>query len=337
MRDPFKASNFYLDQLVEKLDYSSGDDLFDEKIIRPYQEIRLKPEDFLDVYDEEKIEADNQYVEEREKDFDKETKNSIRLAYCIMDGIESYNWFGQDCMLVQTSRYDDIKNGMDFVLCFTQENGPAIKIGVDVTVSEDIETLRRKREATKSRIRRGVSHEIEYFNLDSEDEKKGRITVPRVIIGTNALNSRILFEDFKEALAKKESGEKVEKNQLQHELLQEILSQLGYLIEFSANKLIEHNKTSEDRCLGQLISLLNPLFKMDSIDTELASKEFNELFDFLEAQNEVIFNIDSSRAKIIFQYLEAFKTVRDIVKEKGSASNTLGTQDSTINYLKSKV
>lgn len=330
MRDPRWIEN----QLIEKLTKeSSGDDLFDEKVVATWQKFKPNPDDFEDVYGRAEIATDKKYVEEREKEFEKESREATRLYYSTMDSIETHNWFGQDCMVVPASRYDDIKNGVDFVLCFTQEEGPSVKMGIDITASEDKIELSNKLEASSARLRHGEPPRAKYFQLDQESEPRGQIELPRLVVGANKENINLLFKDIKSVLEEKEKGKLIERNDLQHQFLQEMLAQLGYYVEFTVEIFVQEHKSSSNKTVDLLISHLNSISPMD-MEAELTSNEFFQLLKDLEKQRETLLTINPQLAKNIFLYLDAFRVIEDLVKKKGSDKASFGAEDSTIDFLK---
>ena len=127
---------------------------------------------FIDIYSKEEIGKDLLEIEhleekwkkdgEKEEDFEKYLK-SISSIYEILlaEQAEVNNWLGDNCETFATSRYDDIKNGIDVGAIFKVENNEAkneteekkhLGFSTDVTFSSNKEILHKKLESIKKCI-----------------------------------------------------------------------------------------------------------------------------------------------------------------------------------------
>src|SRR3989344_6211954 len=92
-----------------------------EKATKEIEIDRINPDDFIDLYDTEK---DKKYVAEMEQKFAKNSspdkQESLKLA-TIFEAIvhqhaELSDWLGPNASTIKTSKYDDIKNGVDSIV-----------------------------------------------------------------------------------------------------------------------------------------------------------------------------------------------------------------------------
>ena len=128
----------------EKL--SSAEEKVSEEYFPEYQSEEPKMDDFSDIYSREKIEDDkNELAEIKKKHQYEKTERSIILETVLTKHIEQSNWIGENCYVVQTSKYDDVINHTDLIVEFEREkNDEATRLAIDVTTSEDREVLDKK-------------------------------------------------------------------------------------------------------------------------------------------------------------------------------------------------
>ncbi len=156
-----------------------------EKAEEVLQEDAINMEDFKDFYNEEKIQKDREYIKEKEKIFFEELteeEKEIRKIATIFEAIihqeiELSDWLGESAFTIKSSRYDDIKNGIDVIIEFRDEEGIShLALAIDVTFGTKKETLDKKYSNIKKEIEDGTLSQLEYF----KSQKK----IPKVIIGT---------------------------------------------------------------------------------------------------------------------------------------------------------
>lgn len=295
---------------------ASGDYGFDEKVIEPLRSLRPKEKDFHDLYPLAEIDEDLGRAKKIQRgEYQKKPKMAVVLEYCLMEGIASWNWLGPEAEVVPASEYDDVGNKIDFIICFPRENGPSIKLAVDVTTSGEIEVLRYKIRTTAQELKNGNLAKTKYFSR-SEDpqEPRGKVRLPKVIIGTDQFNTNLLFKDFCEVLkAKKEKGERLAGESIQFELLRQIKKQLCYFLEIASRKLVDYAK---DRSPKQFYESLIRLEEMQDLSKEIKSYELDEFLAYLKDNEPKLRELDPYLANNIFSYLEVILEIDKIAKEK---------------------
>lgn len=330
------------DAIIRKIDReTTGDEVFDEQVVADWKRLRPNPSNFRKIYSDDEIRRDLAYVAKREKKFEEEGyegiegKNATRLSYGVMQGIEMHNWFSQHCMVVPASRYDDIANGVDLILCFTQDNGPSIKIGVDITVNESRLALQKKLQRSVDELTEVNPTEVKYFRLDKKGEPIGKIELPRVVIGANADNTNALFEDMVRQIKNKKNEDlrkKIDDYEIQHHLLVEIRAQLAYFLELAADSFCYYNSDAKEDFIKKISSLIKKLNSPDIL-TEMETNEFQELLSVIALNREKMIEIDPEAAEKVFKQIEAFNVTDRLIKEKGSQDVKRPRADSTIETL----
>lgn len=194
---------------------------------------------FVGIYPEEKIKRDQEYVQKKEKEFSEkilnpEDEKKIKLAK-IFEAIiyqmgELGNWFGESGMIIKSTRYDDIKNGVDLIIEFPKEEDgeePYLALAVDVTFSS-YEDLYKKLERIKDGIERGELAKIEYFKSEHTKFKGGINDIPKTVIGTD---TKILYEVMDLWVNEKER--ELEEHPIQFMILDQIMMQLVKFKEYA--------------------------------------------------------------------------------------------------------
>jgi len=192
-----------------------------------------------EVYPEEKIKRDQEYVQKKEKEFsekilDPEDEKKIKLAK-IFEAIiyhqgELGNWFGESGMIIKSARYDDIKNGVDLIIEFPKEEDgeePYLALAVDVTFSS-YEDLYKKLDRIKDGIEKGELAKIEYFKSEHTEFKGAINDIPKTVIGTD---TKILYEVMD--LWVNEEEKELEKHPIQFMILDQIMMQLVKFKEYA--------------------------------------------------------------------------------------------------------
>jgi hypothetical protein len=150
------------------------------------------PEDFIGLadtngktlYTERSVAADNAEVARLTREFEAGGRNettdyATAFETLLMIQAELCEWLGPEAMTVRVSKFDDIKNGVDFVIRFP--DGP--DIAVDVTTSFD--QLPKKFERVKREIDQGRLANLKYFYDEMTDERGPLKDIPRVVIAAD--------------------------------------------------------------------------------------------------------------------------------------------------------
>lgn len=273
MRNTFAQKERAEARLFRDMDLgSTGDELFDEHIASEWKKLRVKEHDFGDVYDAAELDADQKKIERARSSFeDKEAETARGLHYAVMEGISQYDWLGPDAHVVPTSEYDDYINGTDFIVCFEQENGESVKIAVDATTSDSRPVLKKKIERVRDKLRlNGWLGEVKYFEYvegSFEQEPRGALALPRVILGTETADTKALISFFSRTLEQKGERGKMMRQELaqdniQHQLVSEMIAQLGMQLDAALNRYEDMNP--ED-CPESVNRLLNWVYDREEL------------------------------------------------------------------------
>jgi hypothetical protein len=155
---------------------------------------------FVNLYTQNEITQDKQWVKKQgqkynQKDF---TERAEIAEYIIKTFARDSEWFGQESIVSETSKYDDRKNGTDFVIEWenseTEERDCAL--AVDVTVTSERSVLYDKIAKTKRGIKNGTLTSIKYFNSEISGATENLSLIPRVIIVFDKDNLDLLSEEL---------------------------------------------------------------------------------------------------------------------------------------------
>jgi hypothetical protein len=260
-----------------------------------------EPKDFTEIYSrgeigkdlnylrltEKKIEDDNLQLNSLEKGiFEENKKRAECLEIILTDQIYDGDWFGEYAMTSKTSKYDDIKNGVDMVVEFDKEEPERIALAIDASTASNSKVIEEKVEKNMKKLKnKDYLQEVKYFKSQIRDEKgeyyKGglRDLIP-VVVGADRGNVDNLFETFSELKSlekvksenakerRQELRKELAKNPLQGVFLKEIKIQLETYKKFLENK--------NEKVVNQCDSLLK------IIDEVIEEKEKKEIY-FKEA------------------------------------------------------
>ncbi len=209
-----------------------------EKAERLLRAESIEPSQFEYLYGKEAIAVDEKYVEEKEREFKKsanpEHERLAKLATVfeaiVHDQVELNEWFGENVNTIKTSRFDDIRNGVDSVAEFREGVVATshLAFAIDVTFSGDTE---KKFERIREEIERGELARVKYF----VSERTGFIgelrTVPRVVVGADVRTVKQLSELWLER-----DNKSLAKHPIQLQILEEISSQLEAFRNYAEKK-----------------------------------------------------------------------------------------------------
>ncbi|HLP86683.1 MAG TPA: hypothetical protein VK153_02295 [Candidatus Paceibacterota bacterium] len=249
---------------------------------------RPKESTFTDIYPESEIKADLEEIEKIKSSFDKgdesnEYLKNISSIYegVIADQIGANAWFGDNCESIATSEYDDIKNGVDVVTIFKEDQDKHyLGLGVDVTFASDKKVLEKKLESIKQCIRTMSLPSLKYFQ-DPETEEHKKIFLPKVIIGSRLSSAEKLIQLWGSKDVDK--NKKLAEHPVSSKIIMESLAQLKYFYDYamhlSDNDPIHHNKDEYRKIAigyGKMYNIFVDIYqaKKDTINTNL-----NEISD----------------------------------------------------------
>ena len=164
----------------------------------------LDPNTFRGFYTNESIDADIAYTSLRESQFksDEMEKTAHVLEGIFYEHLELSNWLGKGVETTKTSRFDDIKHGVDLIAEFNTEGFTKhLALGIDVTFNSM--SLGGKFAKIKEEIDKDTLTLVKYF--DSHSHKGELKNIPRTIVGVekNTVNelAALWVRDQKAALA----------------------------------------------------------------------------------------------------------------------------------------
>ncbi len=147
----------------------------------------------------------NEEVRQMERQFaeqDIEEEKVARKVSVIMEAIltsqTENDWFGPDAQMITPSRYDDIKNGVDGCLEFTDAHtADYLALSIDFTYSHN-SGLSRKIRGIEASIKAGTLSKMDFFvssQLVPSDETESEMVprfvgsksgIPKVVVGCDA-------------------------------------------------------------------------------------------------------------------------------------------------------
>ena len=197
-----------------------------EKACTYVHESEIDPEKFRDLYGKEAIDADKAYVEKMESTFSTEGEPSEAqklgtIFEALLHSQIAYGqWFGKESSAQKTSRYDDIKNGIDEVVETEVHEAATSYLGLalDATLGGTGEKFKR----IKHEIDRGELGTVKYFR-SKNGEFRGELShIPRVVVTADA---KTVIELATLWLEKK--SKELHEHPFQHQMLEEIELQLA--------------------------------------------------------------------------------------------------------------
>jgi hypothetical protein len=166
-------------------DESLDIDLIHKKAESIISNKRISEKDFIEPYGESNVMADLARVTEIESKFvAKETDkiSDIFEALVVWNGEQS-NWLGENAVTIQTSRYDDVINGVDAVIEFQgREPRTASYLGLAADVTFSMSAV-DKFDKLRGQIENGELSKVKYFH-SSHMSLHGQLSnLPEVVIG----------------------------------------------------------------------------------------------------------------------------------------------------------
>jgi hypothetical protein len=199
--------------------------------------------DSFSRYDPAIVRDDKEYVRTMEAKFEREARPDEREAKQIADVLEAIvlefgeqgYWFGgegddEDVTTVKTAPYDDIKNGTDIIVEYSQKGGGVsnLGLGVDITYRND---LFPKMERIQKEVESGNLTTIRYFYSPRRKIRGEQREVPRVIAGVSGEHAKELGRLWIEGKKKQLSEHPV-----QIIFLEEIEAQLAAFLKIAEDR-----------------------------------------------------------------------------------------------------
>ena len=153
-----------------------------EKARTLIHENAINPSDFVNLYGSENVERDLASVASLKRKFetDETQKASEVFEAIVFEQVELSNWLGEHAETIRTSEFDDIVNGVDLVVEFTEDSSTShLALGVDVTFGTT--SIGKKFERIRKEIDADNLATVKYF--ESHGFKGSLRQLPRVVIG----------------------------------------------------------------------------------------------------------------------------------------------------------
>lgn len=269
------------DHHIEDADLHAAYEMAEKVLAEP-----IDLEAFRDIYGEN-VDKDVEYVEKMEKMFAKQAaaagdsaERFIKLARIfeaiVFQHAELSNWFGEYATTIAASRYDDIKNGIDTIVEFDEEqNAYHLALAIDVTTSSG---SRDKFDRIQHEIDEGHLAEIKYFVSENMGIRGHKANVPRVVIGAdrktiyNVINAWI--EKDNRALAA---------HPIQIKILSEIQIQLASFKQYCENT----GKSDLAGIYEKGLTIVEKIIAEKNIaEADMVDLDFDEVYRAIKAQAE---------------------------------------------------
>lgn len=254
------------------------------------------------------------------------------MLYGTIEGILNHGWLGENTKdrtieVVQASRYDDVKNGVDFTVVIHEKGRPPIVIGIDATSMEDPYKLEKKLQRSIDGVKHGQLAALKYYRYKGEAAPKG-FTVPRAVLGANAENAQQIAESMVDATAKE--------NPVQHALLQELEGQFRTQLAQAVNAYRHHGESTHavPKVLRQLENWEDALPE-DVEDVGLSESEaetFEALLNDIRSSFREGTNVYGKNLARLAEALGYVANVR--MKKSASVSQDAYKNDRTVQVLK---
>ncbi len=171
---------------------------------------RPKIQEFIDFedepgfYTEQRVATDQAKLDRfnRAREESPKTKRGLILEYIINRHCEASNWLGENCLVCDTTLYDDEKNKTDLVLEFIKKrkNGDLVlyRLAVDVTSTQNDRNYMSKHDRIVEGLDNGVMARLKYFTSEAKRKKVGFIkNVPKAVLALGPKSIQRLARDFK--------------------------------------------------------------------------------------------------------------------------------------------
>lgn len=159
-----------------------------ELLVPRHKASAIKIEDFSDLYGEDVIKRDMEYVEKKKAGIKARgtlpTKRAEILEAILSEQIELSNWLGQEAQTIIPSKYDDSAHGVDVAVEFERAEGfKHMALGVDFTSSA--EQIKTKLLTARKHILNEDLTKIKYF-FSEKSHIRGEISkIPWLVVGAD--------------------------------------------------------------------------------------------------------------------------------------------------------
>ncbi len=206
-------------------------------------------DDFVDPYTEAGVAADKLMVSQYEEAFaaalaelppeKRERKIEAQEMARIFEGImiNQKSWFGMNADIFPTSRFDDIKHGVDAII--QHKIGDAYShngVAIDVTFAGP-KPVFKKLEKRIDQVRKGHLSTVKYFHSPEAGIRGQLSEIPAVVVGASGDTMQELVNLF----ASHEDG-KLSSHPVQFQILDQIKTQCDFFIELAEKENVPNKE-----------------------------------------------------------------------------------------------
>lgn len=196
-------------------------------------------------------------------------ERAIILEAIIDDCIDMGMWLGDSAAIRKTSEYDDIVNGVDSLVEFSEDEGARFDfaaLAFDVTSRQE---LSDKMQRLKQEIMDGRLAEIKYYEDADGDTQATLKNIPRLILSVNPEQIEKLMQQYG-------SDDRKDRNELYQDPIRlQILAQIRIQLEtyrHYASSIGKHKTATRYQSLfGRLEAVFDDAFQEPSFEEYVAS------------------------------------------------------------------
>ncbi|PID83258.1 hypothetical protein CSB11_01835 [Candidatus Campbellbacteria bacterium] len=240
--DIFALNKFFKQKEIQKvkneinpLEFSSQNGgLYDPKLVNDHLEIARKRRKKFDQIDRAKIES---FIEHNQVNLAKEFFKKQLLAQSFEDVlpclVNKYALFGEHTNAYKTCDYDDMENGIDMILEYSDDNkdkngviaNSYAGVGIDLCIG-NTETVESKVNNIRNKLWRDESYKVDYFKSKS-GYMGGLNNLARVVVSGSTNTALMLSEAY---MHNEKNGTKrdIQNYRFMTQSLEEILLQIKY-------------------------------------------------------------------------------------------------------------
>jgi hypothetical protein len=215
---------------VEKNLNDNEELVYDEKVRKNLQN-RLtlddfKGEEYQGIYNDLDIEKDKRLVGEKETGHRYHTQRGEIMESVLTEQIALNDWLG-DAEAQETTKYDDIENGVDTLVEWEDDQEKPIYLAIDFQASDNPNTVDKKYYHIKDHLDNKKGTEIKYYQSELNESRKGPLSnVPKVIISMDPNNVEKLSNLIAPSIKNRALVKELAKHPLQIEIITDAIGQL---------------------------------------------------------------------------------------------------------------
>ncbi|RLC39043.1 hypothetical protein DRH27_00775 [Candidatus Falkowbacteria bacterium] len=241
---------------------SANEQLVYEKKVENAKIGKINEKDFIDVYHESEINNDLETINKIKQSpgFSPRHDKAIILEKILSEQIEMSAWLG-DCVAIETSEYDDIKNQTDFVIEINNSDNEPLKFAIDVKVTDDYKIIKEKADKIINKLKHNKGAEIKYFESELSNAKGKIDCLPHVLVVLNTLNFRNLCDLVADNINGQISKKDLANEPYQFVIIEEIIDQLQKQIDYYKENHI--GKLEKSKIYNNLIKIKNKISEIN--------------------------------------------------------------------------